>query len=204
MVVRHLALVAFVLWSVFAYRDFWPLATFTLRPADEAEGWLIWTKLALLSFVAVVVPLMVPRQYIPIDPQVSLWTPIIGAVTSECLFVRILLPKSIPSRLQAFCPCPSSASWIPTSSSDTVCLTCLLTNYLLSPTTTMPRTWSIGLSRWVVYASSRQLLEFDHSRMLSMWIHLSPEARGTSSSGSPESSVSEHQTHMMSLRLIVL
>lgn len=67
---RHLCLVLTVVWSVFVYRDVWPSMTFDLEPIDGAEGWLIWTKIGVLSFSGVVVPLLIPRQYIPFDPKV--------------------------------------------------------------------------------------------------------------------------------------
>ncbi len=69
-VVRHLAIVSFVAWSVFAYRDLWPLATTTLTPLDIAEGSILWAKVGLLTLIGVVIPLFVPRQYIPFDPKV--------------------------------------------------------------------------------------------------------------------------------------
>lgn len=59
-----------VVWGVYAYRDVWPLLTYTLDPVDGSEGWLIWTKIGVLSYAAVVVPLLIPRQYIPVDPLV--------------------------------------------------------------------------------------------------------------------------------------
>ena len=58
------------IFSVYAYRNIWPLLTFTLSPADAYEGALLWVKIGLLTFAAIVVPLLVPRQYIPIDPKV--------------------------------------------------------------------------------------------------------------------------------------
>ncbi|KAI0697137.1 multidrug resistance-associated ABC transporter [Cytidiella melzeri] len=102
-VVRHLALVSFALWAVFAYRDLWPLATFTLQPLDSAEGWLIWTKIGILTFVAVVVPLFVPRQYIPLDPKDPAATvnpeqtaSIISATTYAFLDPYVLLGYRVP------------------------------------------------------------------------------------------------------------
>ncbi|KAI0932659.1 hypothetical protein AcW1_000282 [Taiwanofungus camphoratus] len=68
-VTRHLALILFVPWAVYVYRDVFPLMTFTLSPVDGADGALFWSKFAVLTFVAVVVPLLIPRQYIPIDPK---------------------------------------------------------------------------------------------------------------------------------------
>lgn len=68
---RHLTTVLVATWGVYVYRDIWPLATFTLTPLDQAEGLVLWVRLGLLSVAGVVVPLVSPRQYIPIDPKVN-------------------------------------------------------------------------------------------------------------------------------------
>lgn len=49
----------------------WPLATYTEEPVDVSEGILLWIKLAVLFTTAVIIPLFVPRQYIPVDPKVG-------------------------------------------------------------------------------------------------------------------------------------
>ena len=67
---RHLVLVLLATWGVYVYRDVWTLATFTLTPADAAEGWCLWVKIALLTFAAVIVPVVMPAQYTPFDPTV--------------------------------------------------------------------------------------------------------------------------------------
>ena len=64
----------FVLLSVFGvyiYRDIWPLATFTKEPKDLQEGYLLWIKFTITTLTAVVIPLFIPRQYVPIDPKVQ-------------------------------------------------------------------------------------------------------------------------------------
>ncbi|KAI0750650.1 hypothetical protein C8Q80DRAFT_1097969 [Daedaleopsis nitida] len=66
---RHLIAVLLFSWGVYAYRDLWPLATFTLEPVDASEGILLWAQLGVLTFAAIVIPLVVPRQYIPVDPK---------------------------------------------------------------------------------------------------------------------------------------
>lgn len=66
----HLICVLLGTWVVYGYRDIYPLGTFTLEPLDLHEGWLMWTKLAILTFAAVIVPSFVPTQYIPFDPKV--------------------------------------------------------------------------------------------------------------------------------------
>ncbi len=47
------------------------MLTVTLSPVDAREGVLLWVKIGLLALVAIVIPLLVPRQYIPIDPKAS-------------------------------------------------------------------------------------------------------------------------------------
>ncbi|KAF9650725.1 multidrug resistance-associated ABC transporter [Thelephora ganbajun] len=65
----HLVWVLFGTWLLFAYRDLYPLATFTLSPIDIEEGWLLWSKVGVLTFVATILPIVVPSQYIPFDPK---------------------------------------------------------------------------------------------------------------------------------------
>ncbi|KAJ7705435.1 P-loop containing nucleoside triphosphate hydrolase protein [Mycena rosella] len=65
---RHLTFVLLAVFSVYSYRDIYPLATFTLSPCDLSDGWLLWIKIVLLGIVALVLPLVEPRQYVPVDP----------------------------------------------------------------------------------------------------------------------------------------
>lgn len=67
----HLALSLLAPWALYIYRDIWPLCTFTLAPADAEDGALMWIRIALLTFAAVVIPLTVPRQYTPVNIEVS-------------------------------------------------------------------------------------------------------------------------------------
>ncbi|KAI0357911.1 P-loop containing nucleoside triphosphate hydrolase protein [Trametes cingulata] len=68
----HLSSILSVIWGVYLYRDVWPLATVDLAPEDEAEGLLLWAKLALLTLGGVIIPLSAPHKYIPIDPKDAL------------------------------------------------------------------------------------------------------------------------------------
>ncbi|KAF8803433.1 multidrug resistance-associated ABC transporter [Phlegmacium glaucopus] len=68
-VTRHNNLVLFVALSVYVYRDIWPLATYTQKPGDLSEGTLLWTKVIVLFITAAVIPLLIPRQYVPVDPK---------------------------------------------------------------------------------------------------------------------------------------
>ncbi|KAF8885698.1 multidrug resistance-associated ABC transporter [Gymnopilus junonius] len=66
---RHCNLVLLIAFGVYLYRDIWPLATYTKTSVDISDGYLLWTKLSVLTFTAVIVPLFIPRQYIPVDPK---------------------------------------------------------------------------------------------------------------------------------------
>jgi len=72
---------------VYAYRDLWPLATYTQNPADEAEGSVLWAKIAILAVIAVVIPLFIPRRYVPVDSKVILVPHIFVKAASDDLGV---------------------------------------------------------------------------------------------------------------------
>ncbi|KIJ62235.1 hypothetical protein HYDPIDRAFT_176581 [Hydnomerulius pinastri MD-312] len=65
---QHLAAVLLVLFSAFACRDLYPLLTFNEKPEDLLEGRLLWAKVVILTIISVALPLVVPSQYIPVDP----------------------------------------------------------------------------------------------------------------------------------------
>jgi hypothetical protein len=58
------------LFAVYAYRDVWPLLTFTLRPLDRAEGLIVWAKVTLSALAGVLLPLLEPYVYVPVNPAV--------------------------------------------------------------------------------------------------------------------------------------
>ncbi|KAI0746563.1 P-loop containing nucleoside triphosphate hydrolase protein [Daedaleopsis nitida] len=65
----HATWILVAVWSVYMYRDVWPLATIDLVPVDINEGSLLWVKVGLLTLASVVIPVFVPRKYIPVDPK---------------------------------------------------------------------------------------------------------------------------------------
>lgn len=69
---RHVNAVLWVTWAILTYRDMLPLMTYTLEPPDAEEGVLLWIKLGVLTLGAVIIPLFIPRQYIPYDPKVCM------------------------------------------------------------------------------------------------------------------------------------
>ncbi|KAJ7916159.1 multidrug resistance-associated ABC transporter [Mycena leptocephala] len=70
--IKHLNTVLLSAFTVYFYRDIFPLATFTLAPMDLWEGKLLWPKVITLFAVSGIIPLAIPRQYIPLNPEVSL------------------------------------------------------------------------------------------------------------------------------------
>ncbi|KAK0203772.1 hypothetical protein DFS33DRAFT_1431870 [Desarmillaria ectypa] len=73
--IRHLNVVLVVTAGVYIYRDITPLATFTDIPRDISEGWILWTKIAVLLLVGIVIPLFIPREYTPVNPNDPFPTP---------------------------------------------------------------------------------------------------------------------------------
>lgn len=55
-------------WCLYVYRDLWPLLTYHLMPTD-LDNKITWIRVGLLSVVAVVIPLIRPRTYVPADPK---------------------------------------------------------------------------------------------------------------------------------------
>lgn len=50
-------------------RDVVPLMTYTQHPEDSL--YKLWELIAVLSFTAVILPLVTPRKYVPFDASVS-------------------------------------------------------------------------------------------------------------------------------------
>ncbi|KAF8883972.1 hypothetical protein BD779DRAFT_1787388 [Infundibulicybe gibba] len=75
MAARHLNILLIIILGIYCYRDLFPLATFTRSPLDLKEGWIIWAKILVLTATAVVIPLVVPREYVPVDPRNPMATP---------------------------------------------------------------------------------------------------------------------------------
>ncbi|KAJ7745466.1 hypothetical protein DFH07DRAFT_748960 [Mycena maculata] len=101
-IIKHVNTVLLCALGVYFYRDVFPLATFARTPMDFAEGRLLWAKIINLFAVAVVIPLFVPCQYIPVDPKNPMRsTPeqtalIISMVFYFCLDPLIFLAYRIP------------------------------------------------------------------------------------------------------------
>ena len=72
--VRHNIFVLLTVLAVYSYRDVWPLANYGKTPMDVEEGKLLWGKLAILMITAVLIPLFIPREYNPTDPEVRTYS----------------------------------------------------------------------------------------------------------------------------------
>ncbi|ORY22510.1 hypothetical protein BCR39DRAFT_551500 [Naematelia encephala] len=66
--IAHLDILLFLAFCVYAYRDLWPLLTFYLEPSDIHNA-ITWSRVAILAAAAVVIPLIRPRTYVPVDPK---------------------------------------------------------------------------------------------------------------------------------------
>jgi hypothetical protein len=108
----HLTLLLAVAWGVFFYRDIFPFATYTWPEQDASEGPLLKAKLVALTLAAVVIPLLTPRTYIPVDPKVCAFTfsPFCRADVTR---YRTQCPCPTPSRPRPRSHCSSSASSTP-------------------------------------------------------------------------------------------
>ena len=67
---RHCFILLFASLAINAYRNIWPLATYTKVPADIHDGAFLWIKIALLLIGAILIPLFSPRKYTPLNPEV--------------------------------------------------------------------------------------------------------------------------------------
>ncbi|KZO90162.1 P-loop containing nucleoside triphosphate hydrolase protein [Calocera viscosa TUFC12733] len=54
---------------VFSWRNFWPLMIFGGVPADSRYPGLTWTEGGFLVLAGVIIPLVIPEPYVPVDPQ---------------------------------------------------------------------------------------------------------------------------------------
>ena len=112
----HLVWVLLGTWIVYVYRDVYPLGTFTLKPLDLHEGWLMWAKFGVLTFAALTVPSFIPTQYVPFDPKVCpaplSWSPpLLLTSASHRTQQRILILSKQPPGSRSF----SSFSWVASS-----------------------------------------------------------------------------------------
>ncbi|KAJ7071475.1 hypothetical protein C8F01DRAFT_1317450 [Mycena amicta] len=67
--VKHLNLVLLATLATYIYRDVFPLVTYHHAILDASEGWILWTKLGALLLGSVIIPLFIPRAYVPVDPK---------------------------------------------------------------------------------------------------------------------------------------
>ncbi|QRV86055.1 ABC transporter transmembrane region [Ceratobasidium sp. AG-Ba] len=65
----HLVALLLIAFGIYTWRDLLPLATFSSHPADTTGGWLTWSRIGVLSFAAVIIPLWIPRPHMPSDSK---------------------------------------------------------------------------------------------------------------------------------------
>lgn len=67
---RQVTILSVSLFVIYVWRDLYPFCTYELSPADDMHDWLLRSRIILLSFTAVLMPLISPREYFPLDPEV--------------------------------------------------------------------------------------------------------------------------------------
>ncbi|KAH9028054.1 hypothetical protein EDB83DRAFT_2526416 [Lactarius deliciosus] len=83
----HLSLLLLGTFSVYAYRDIWPLLTFTLSPVDAWEGALLWVRIGLLAFAAID-----PQQVINPEQTASLLSMVLYTFLDPIVFLAYRVP----------------------------------------------------------------------------------------------------------------
>jgi len=70
----HLVTILAATWVIYFVRDIYPLATFTVPTQDPLTA-LLWVRLGLLTFAAVVAPLFSPRTHVPVSQPLGAYEP---------------------------------------------------------------------------------------------------------------------------------
>ncbi|KAH9019331.1 hypothetical protein EDB83DRAFT_2528201 [Lactarius deliciosus] len=83
----HLSSLLLGTFSVYAYRDIWPLLTFTLSPVDAWEGALLWVRIGLLAFAAID-----PQQVINPEQTASLLSMMLYTFLDPIVFLAYRVP----------------------------------------------------------------------------------------------------------------
>ncbi|KAF7369381.1 ATP-binding cassette transporter [Mycena venus] len=101
--VKHLSTLLTVTLLTYGHRDLFPLITYHRLPLDLSEGWILWGKVIALLVADVVVPLFIPRLYIPVDPKNPMPVPnseqtasIMSAITYSFLDPIVFLGSRVP------------------------------------------------------------------------------------------------------------
>lgn len=71
---RHLAILLFVDFGVYFFLDAWPYATIHGRPYDDPSAAMTWSGFLLLFVSGVLIPLVMPRPYRPLQLGVRTFT----------------------------------------------------------------------------------------------------------------------------------
>ncbi|KAI9449923.1 hypothetical protein BJY52DRAFT_1192187 [Lactarius psammicola] len=88
----HLSSLLLVTFSVYAYRNIWPLLTFTLSPVDAWEGALLWVRIGLLGLAAVMIPLLDPQKAINSEQTASLLSMMLYTFLDPIVFLAYRVP----------------------------------------------------------------------------------------------------------------
>ncbi|KZO89810.1 P-loop containing nucleoside triphosphate hydrolase protein [Calocera viscosa TUFC12733] len=65
----HAAFSLLVLFGVFAYRNIYPLVYVNGIPSDDDIPWIMYSRGTLATLAGLVIPVLIPRTYVPLDPE---------------------------------------------------------------------------------------------------------------------------------------
>lgn len=123
---RHLNTLSLIVFVCYVYRDIVPLGALTLTPVDSEEaGWSIWVEITLMGLLGIGIPLVIPRDYVPLYGKVSIQVgqPLYPFIRVFNARFRILHPpprrsfslrstNPMQNKLLPFSPSSPTPSWI--------------------------------------------------------------------------------------------
>lgn len=71
MIEIHIRWLLFGALALFTFHDLVPLGLVHGRPVDPPDNWMTWARIALLTISALLIPLITPRTFAPVDPEVN-------------------------------------------------------------------------------------------------------------------------------------
>lgn len=124
---RHLATLLLFTFGVYVYRDIYPLLTYNVEPQDSQDS-VLWATVSLLAITSSVIPMIMPRRYVPVDPKVGMFIP--PGIGTYISFIRILRNRARNKQHLSY-PSVFTSFWIPSFGRHGKFLTFLTISYLL-------------------------------------------------------------------------
>ncbi|EJU03263.1 P-loop containing nucleoside triphosphate hydrolase protein [Dacryopinax primogenitus] len=65
----HAGVILLIVFGVFVYRNVYPLVFLNGEPIDNHTPWLMYTRGILVTITGLVIPGLIPHEYVPVDPE---------------------------------------------------------------------------------------------------------------------------------------